>query len=110
MPNQNNLLAQADSAITIVPFLNRAIDLILQPLVILLFTLAIAYLLYNGVRFLSLEPGDKNRDEAWKAILWGLVGLTIMFSVYGLIRLVLNTFGISPGDIQSPGARGFLGF
>lgn len=97
------------SNVTIVPFLNRAIDLILQPLVILLFALAVAYLLYNAVRFLSLEPGDKNRDEAWQAILWGLVGLTIMFSVYGIIRFTLNTFGISPGDIQSGGARQYLG-
>jgi hypothetical protein len=39
---------------------------------------------------------DKSRKEAQNAILWGIVGMVIMFSVFGLIRFVLITFGIDP--------------
>ncbi|MGYP003476439584 len=93
--------------LTIIPFLNRFINLILNPFVILLFTLGVTYLFYNTVRFLSLEAGDKGRDEAWSAILWGIMGLVIMFSVYGLIRFTLATFGINRASLP-PGAQQYL--
>lgn len=60
-----------------------------------MFGLAFLYSFYGIVRFLSLEAGDKDRDEARNAIMWGIVGMVIMFSVYGLIRFVLGTFGIT---------------
>ncbi len=94
------------SNITIVPFFGRVIDLIINPLIILAFGLATAYLFWNFVKFLSLEPGDKQRDEAWRAILWGLLGMAIMFSVYGIIQFVMATFGITS---VAPNAKVFLG-
>ncbi|TSC69919.1 MAG: Uncharacterized protein CEO12_653 [Parcubacteria group bacterium Gr01-1014_46] len=95
------------SNITIVPFLNRVISLILNPLITLAFGLATAYLFYNFIKFLSKQPGDKERDEAWNAILWGMVGMLIMFSVYGLIAFVLDTFGIQTGSLV-PAVRRYL--
>jgi len=89
---------------TIIPFLNRVISVILNPFIGLLFGLATAYLFYNTVKFLSLEPGNKARDEAWSAILWGLTGMAIMFSVYGLINFTLSVFGVS----VPTGAGGYL--
>jgi hypothetical protein len=93
--------------ITIVPFLNRVITWILNPLITLAFGLAVLYLFYNFVKFLSKQPGDKERDEAWSAILWGLVGLTIMLSVYGIIGFVLDAFGIRTGSLL-PSVRRYL--
>lgn len=97
------------SNITIIPFLDRAVNLIINPIIIFLFLLATAYLLFNFVKFLALEPGDKRRDEAWGAILWGLLGMAIMFSVYGLIQLVLSVFGINPSDVGNPGTLRYIG-
>jgi len=82
---------------TIIPFLNKFNRLILNPLIILLFTLATVYFIYGIVKFLSLQEGDPARKEAKNALLWGMFGMLIMFSVYGLIRFVLATFGVS-GD------------
>ena len=96
------------SNITIVPFLNRALTYLINPLITLLFALATAYLLFNFVKFLSKQPGDKERDEAWKAILWGILGLVVMFSVYGLIRVVLISFGINTTGALSPSVRNYL--
>lgn len=86
---------------TIIPFLNRVNQIILNPLILLMFSLALVYFIYGIVKFLSLEAGDKARDEARKSIMWGLVGMVVMFSVYGLIRFVLDTFGIAPSDIPA---------
>ena len=46
------------------------------------------YMLYTLAR-------EKEREEGKKKILWGLVGMFIMVSAYGLIQLVLNTFSIN---------------
>ncbi|KND52089.1 MAG: hypothetical protein AB198_00745 [Parcubacteria bacterium C7867-003] len=95
---------------TILPFLNRIISFILNPLIYLAFGLATAYLFFNIVKFLSKQPGDKERDEAWKAALWTIVGMALMFSVFGLIRFVLDSFGIRPSDFSgSPGTLWYLG-
>lgn len=86
---------------TIIPFLNRVNDLILNPLILLVFALSFVYFFYGVVQFLRMDAADKGRDEARNAILWGIVGMAIMFSVYGLIRFVLTTFGL---PTTGPGA------
>lgn len=85
---------------TIVPFLNKVNGLILNPIIYLLFTLSFVYFGYGVVVFLSLDAGDGKRIEARNAMIWGIVGMVIMFSVYGLIRFVLVTFGIDPGEVK----------
>jgi uncharacterized membrane protein YjfL (UPF0719 family) len=51
---------------------------------------------------------DKSRKEARDAIIWGIVGMVIMFSVFGVIKFVMDTFGIDKIDISTD-AHGFLG-
>jgi uncharacterized membrane protein YjfL (UPF0719 family) len=51
---------------------------------------------------------DKSRKEARDAIIWGIVGMVIMFSVFGVIKFVMDTFGIDKKDISTD-AHGFLG-
>lgn len=88
---------------TIIPFLARVNDLILNPLIALAFGLSFVYFTYGIVNFLRLEAGDKNRKEAQDAILWGIVGMVIMFSVYGIIRFILATFGVNIPPDSSAG-------
>ncbi|HBD25050.1 MAG: hypothetical protein A2566_01625 [Candidatus Zambryskibacteria bacterium RIFOXYD1_FULL_40_13] len=89
---------------TIATFLNRVNELILNPLIVLAFGLSFVYFTYGIVKFLRLEAGDKSRKEAQDAILWGIVGMVIMFSVYGIIKFVLATFGVT----ANPGAGQYL--
>ena len=84
---------------TIVPFLNRVNDLILNPLIFLAFGLSFVYFLYSIVKFLSMDADNKSRVETRNAIMWGIVGMVIMFSVYGIIQFILTTFGVSGADI-----------
>ena len=87
---------------TIVPFLKQVDKFILNPLILLMFALSFAYFTYGIVRFLSTDAADKGpaRIEARNAMLWGIVGMVIMFSVYGIIKFILATFGIFPSDVQ----------
>lgn len=94
--------------ITIIPFLKRVNAVILNPLILLVFSLAFLYFIYGIVKFLNMEAGDKNRKEAQDAILYGILGMVIMFSVYGIIRFVLATFGIPENDPSLINAKPFI--
>lgn len=84
---------------TIIPFLNRLNNLILNPIIGLAFTVSFAYFIYGIYRFLSVDVEDSSRKESKDAILYGMIGMVIMFSVYGLIQFVLSTFGITANDV-----------
>lgn len=88
---------------TIVPFLYKVNNLILNPIILLLFAVSTVYFIYGIITFISLEPGDSKRKEARNSIIWGIVGMLVMFSVYGLIGFVFDTFGIT-----NPEASNFL--
>ncbi len=95
---------------TIVPFLQRFVDLIVNPLILLAFAVAFLYFVYGifNLLYLDSKATDKTREEARNAILWGIIGMVIMFSVFGVIKFTLDTFGISNSDINSSGALQFL--
>jgi ABC-type thiamin/hydroxymethylpyrimidine transport system permease subunit len=73
-------------------------DLILNPIIKLAFAVAFLVFFYGVFQFISQETGDKGREEGKKKIMYGLFGMFIMFSAYGLINLILQTFAIpKPG-------------
>jgi hypothetical protein len=83
----------------ITTFLKKVDALVLNPIILLLFALSTVYFIYGAIKYLSLDPSDGKRSEARDAIIWGLVGMLIMFSVYGLIGFVLTTFGVSTSSV-----------
>ena len=69
--------------------------LILNPLIGLAFAVAFVVFLWGIFQFISSETADATRDEGKRKIFWGLFGIFIMISTYGLIRLILGTFRIT---------------
>jgi len=78
-------------------FLGKINYYILNPLILLLFAVAFLLFIFGIFQFISSETTDAKREDGKKKILWGLFGMFIMFSAYGLIRLILGTFGIPTG-------------
>ncbi len=75
-------------------FLLRVVTEIVNPIILLLSAAAFIAFLWGVFRFIQ-GAGDENaRAEARTTILWGIVGLVIIFGAYGIINLALNTFGI----------------
>ena len=81
---------------TIVPFLRDISRLILNPIIMLAFAVALLIFFWGIFQFINSETADDKREEGKRKIFYGLFGMFIMVSAYGLIRLVLGTFGISP--------------
>ncbi|MCX6703496.1 MAG: hypothetical protein NTV02_02295 [Candidatus Zambryskibacteria bacterium] len=86
-----------NDAITIVPFLRKVSIFILNPIIFILFVVASIYFAW-GVFTLITADGTK-RKEGKDVVVWGLVGMFIMFSTYGIIGLILDTFGIEKSTV-----------
>jgi len=78
-------------------FLNGINQYILNPLILLVFAVAFLVFFWGVLQFIFSQTADDRRDEGKRKIFWGLFGMFIMFSAYGLIRLILGTFGVTPG-------------
>ncbi len=75
-------------------FLNKINQYILNPLILLGFAVAVIVFFWGIVQFIRTETADAGREEGKSKIFWGLFGIFIMISAYGIINLILNTFGI----------------
>jgi hydrogenase-4 membrane subunit HyfE len=58
----------------------------------ILIAFAVLYIIFNVVRYiLAAESADK-RKEIGTAILWSIVGLFFILSIWGLVNILSNTF------------------
>jgi len=67
---------------------------ILNPLVALLLALAVLYFLFGVFEFIKGSSDSTDRATGGRHILWGIIGLVIMISVYGILRILTNTLGV----------------
>ncbi len=64
---------------------------IVDPVILLLFGLALIIFLYGLVEFLWKGDTGKDYKEGRDKIVWGLVGMAIMTSVYGFLNIIVST-------------------
>lgn len=79
-------------------FIGRITDIIKDSIFALLFAVAFALFAYGVIEYLINPADESKRSKGKEYVLWGLVGLTIMFSVYGLIGILQNSFGLEDSD------------
>jgi len=79
---------------TITSLLGKIANLILNPLIILGFTIATIFFFYSIIKMIwgAAEGADLEKNK--KQMMYGIIGLFVMFSVYGILHIVLATFGI----------------
>lgn len=63
---------------------------VLRPIVLLLFALATILFFWGVVEFLINRDNEEERDKGKRHMLWGIVGLVIMFSVNGILWVLIN--------------------
>ena len=64
-------------------------------LVPVLFAVAFIVFLYGIANAYILHPGDEAAVKSGhKLVLWGIVGFVVMISLWGLVNIVANTFGL----------------
>ena len=73
--------------------LYRIIALVVNPLIYLLIGVAIIYFLFGVFVFVKNSDSSEKRVEGANHILWGVIGIAIMFSVFAFVRVIQNTIG-----------------
>lgn len=81
-------------------FLTHANQLIVNPLIELLFALAVVYFLWGVFEFFLNQENEEKKTSGKSHMLWGVVGITIMLGVWTILNVVLNTLGISNSEVN----------
>ena len=71
--------------------MNSISTVIIDPLIGLLFSLAVVYFIYGLAQYLLNPESEEVRKSSKTHMLWGIIGIFIMVSVYGIIDIIINT-------------------
>jgi len=58
----------------------------------ILIAFAVIYIIFNVIRYIMKADKPEERNAIGGAILWGIVGLFVILSIWGLVRILTNTF------------------
>ncbi len=88
--------AHAATFAPVVTFMGKVNRYIINPIIVLLFAGALVYFLFGVFQFvLNLDdPGEREIGKAH--MIWGVVGMFIMFAVFAILSLIQNTLGADP--------------
>ncbi len=67
---------------------------LLKAIVPFLFAIALATFIYGVFDFIRASANGEETGEKKQFMIWGIVALAVMFSVWGLVSVLQNTFGI----------------
>lgn len=73
------------------PIIENVKTLLLNPIIYLLIACAVVVFLWGWIEYLYKGKLGDNRDQAIQNMTWGVVGLAIMLSVYGIMTVIVNT-------------------
>jgi len=62
---------------------------------------AVMYFLVGVVKYLTQQGNEKARSEAIQTISWGLLGLFVMITVWGLVKLIQQSL-VGGGSLGIP--------
>ena len=71
------------------PLLDRIKVNVVNPIIGLLFGVAFLYFLWGVIQFIQAD--DKTRDVGKQHIIYGLIGLFIMVSAFGLTNFIIES-------------------
>ena|ERR1035437_6491373 len=76
-------------------FIANVDTMIINPLIGLLFALAVVYFLYGVLEFLMNQENEEKKTTGKSHMLWGIIGITIMMGVFVIMNMILSTLGIN---------------
>jgi succinate dehydrogenase/fumarate reductase cytochrome b subunit len=80
---------------TFVGFMTNLDSMIINPLISLLFALAVVYFLYGVLGFFMNQENEEKKTEGKRHMLWGIIGIAIMLGVWTILGVLVNTLGVS---------------
>ena len=60
--------------------------------------IALLAFFWGLVKYIFAQGNEESKADAKKIMLWGVIALFVMVSVWGLVRFIGNALGIDQGD------------
>lgn len=83
--------AATESVLTAQKLLQKIVDNIVEPLIVLMLAVAVIYFLWGVFQFVRNAESPEERKKGGTHMMYGVIGLFIMVSAYGIINVLLNT-------------------
>ncbi len=99
------MIAYAAGPITASEMVGKIESVILFPLMTLMMAVALLFFLWGCYEYVLGADSEESQTEGKRHMLYGIIGLLIMISAYGILKIAANTFGC---DIGSPNGCGIL--
>ncbi|PIZ86728.1 hypothetical protein COX93_03415 [Candidatus Nomurabacteria bacterium CG_4_10_14_0_2_um_filter_30_12] len=74
--------------------------LIINPIIVFLFALAVVYFLYGIFQFIANQDNEEAKTKGKNHIIWGTIGIVIMIGVFTILGIIMRTFNIEGIDPQ----------
>jgi uncharacterized membrane protein len=73
-------------------FLDKLGTVFLNPLILLMFAVSLVVFLWGVFEYIKDGDNEKDREKGKSNIVWGIIGMFVMVSVYGILEILVNTF------------------
>jgi TRAP-type C4-dicarboxylate transport system permease small subunit len=94
-------IASAQGILGAINVVNR----ILQAVVPLLITVALIVFIWGLIQYLfKIGTSEDNKQKGIQLMLWGVIAIFVMSSVWGLVALLQNTFSVQRNEAIVPRA------
>lgn len=71
-------------------------ELIFNPLITILFSVALLTFLFGIVEFLSAKDNQEKVAKGKRHMLYGIIGFFIMLGAFGILNLITDFIGVNP--------------
>jgi hypothetical protein len=79
-------------------FLNKVNAVVVNPIITLLFAISTVYFIFAIINLIQSSKDGKDLDKAKERVLYSIIGIFIMVSVYGIINFVISSIGAPTPD------------
>ena len=92
------LIRTAEAAPPAIPanvktFIGKISTEILNPIIAVLFAVATLYFLWGIAAYIWNPDNEEAREKGRVGMLYGIIGMFVMVSVFGIMRFIISTIG-----------------
>ena len=87
----------------VIPIIDAAFGLVNSVLIPLAFALCLLYFFWGVAKYIRTGAGsDQAAEEGKRVMIWGIVGLFVAFSAWGIISFIQSELSIPPVQVTVP--------
>jgi hypothetical protein len=84
------------------PLLNYATCTIASNVIPFMFALAVAMFIWGAIKFFIINADEESKREQGKQfMIWGIIAIAVMISIWGLVNILGATFGVDTGVLPT---------